>query len=297
MDPSLTASRIRAELRDCIRSIDVTTRADGLRTFTGTAFAGASLVGPPERVHGGFHAAIRLLAPLARVLGEDPLAGGPLALDLVLRRPLALESSIPFEGELAVTPDGFALTTRFDGTDRLKATARRLAPGEERIDLEAWRSALAEDLAVPQEYAFEARGTVPTRVGPRFVSMRLDAPFWAKETNELIRYLPPDGALDATFACVALDLVGACTVGYAIRAHAFTTHMSIVLVDCPPHDTPAWLLGSRRTVPVPDSTLPGLDVRGTRIPETRVDVLLGSDGLERAHAYGSIAIYPARPVP
>jgi hypothetical protein len=285
----IDARLIRAELASAFERFEETARTEDEVRFEGRLRAGPALLGPPGRVHGGLHPVLRLLAPLERLTGRAGTSRGPIALECALYRALPLEAPVPFEGTLERRGDGFRLFTRFAETERLDGWARSVDPAEAAIDPAPWREALAEDLAAPEEQTFMARGTVPMRIGTRLVSMTMDEAFFAPPDQELRRYRREDGALDAPFITVALDMLGACAAGFAWRTHLFTTRLDLVLVREPPRSAePLLVLGDRRSIgPRAGSTLPAVEVNGVSRGESEVPVILASAGVWRSSPTGS----------
>jgi hypothetical protein len=295
MDAAPAVAAIRADLASAYVRFEETARVDAGVHFEGSLFAGPALVGPPGRVHGGLHPILRLLEPLERLTGRRGSGEGPIALDLLLRRALPLETPIPFEGRLELD-EGFRLFTRFDGTERLDATARSVEPEKATIDAEPWRAALCEHLAQSDVTTFLARGTVPVHFGRRLASMKLDEAFFAPPDQELARYRRVDGTLDDAFMTVALDFIGACAAGFTWRSPLFTSRLELILVREPPKDAgPLYALADlERMGPRADSTLPGAEINGVLRAETDVPVLLATEGLEQVFAHGVVAVYPAK---
>jgi hypothetical protein len=295
MTPVPPAHAVRAELAEAIDRFEESARTETTVRFTGELFAGPALVGPPGRVHGGLHPVLRLAAPLERLTGRALSSHGPVVLECALYRAIPLETKLAFEGELEHTSSGFRLFTRVGGTERLDAWARSLAPEEAAIDLEPWREAMREDLTTAEMKTFLVRGSVPLRVGRRLVSMHVDDAFFALENQEIARYRREDGTFDTAFVTMALDVVGACTAGFAWNMHLFTTRLEVVLVREPSLDAgPLVVLGDLRGLrPRTGSTLPTVTIDGVERAETELPVVLARADLEEVFAHGVVTIYPA----
>lgn len=269
--------------------------SEGLR-IEGTVHAGPSLVGPPARLHGGLHSAVRLLLPLSRLIGAETVARTPLALDLIMRRAIGLGVDVPFEGRFHQGEEGaFLLSTRFDGSERLDGTCRSVPSVIDETARDRFRESLRDDLAVPEEAFIRARGSVPTRVGTRLVSMLLDADFFAVPGLDFAPYVRQDGALDAVFAAVALDVAAACVLGFAIKGRVFTTRFELRVHGAPHRDEgPYRILADRRSTEVEGSSIARVEVAGRSVGETRVEVLFADASLDRVFAHGFVSLVPVK---
>lgn len=287
---------VRADYARCLTHLEVTSDASGRRTFRGTIHAAPTLVGPPGRLHGGMHPAVRLLAPLERLEGRALLDGAPLALALRMRKAILLDTTVPFEGSIETSADGRKLLrTRFDGDDRLDGTLVTPAPGDSASALARFAALYDEDLRGPELERTRGHGSLDTRVGERLVSARLDAAFWSESGVDYGRYLGPRRTIDPVFTSVVLDVIGAYTLGVEVRTRLYTTRFEFVVHGTAKADDGVFLLlGDRATEDVADSTIAKVDVGGKLVGERQVSVILADERFERALGYGRVALVPLR---
>lgn len=277
----------RSALERAITSFTVTSED----AFEGEVLPDALLVGPPGRLHGGLHPAVRVFAPLER-LGVSKTK--PLHVSLSLRAAIPLGTATPFTGTLARRDDAFLFRSSFGTAGRLTAEAR-----SELVDAEGGLAAFREEhracLDVPERKTILARGSVPMRIGEKTVQVVMDEAFFEKP-SEVSAYRARDGAFDEASAGVVLDLLGAVAVAAVQKTSLFTTHLALDFhVRAIPRGTALLGLSSiARTEPDLTSGVKPVDVRGTLVPPTRVRVLLADAALETAFVSGIVTVVPVR---
>lgn len=286
MTPNVTPAAVREDLERAITRFARTSD----RTFEGEVLPGPALVGPKERVHGGLHPMLRVFLPLARL---DVPQTRAVHLELPLRASLPLGVTTPFAGELEVDGESLTLRTRFGTAGKLDAEATtRLGDADLARFVDEHRACLR----APERKTILARGSVPTRVGEQTVSLTMDPRFFEAERNEMNAYRTRDGGFDEAFAGVALDLVGAVTVGFQHVTHVFTTHLSLDFhVRSVPRGTPLVAIASvTRATPDAEIDIKPVEVRGVMVPATRVPVLLVDADLRTPIVSGHVTVVPVR---
>jgi hypothetical protein len=259
--------------------------------FEGVVTPAPELVGPPGRLNGGLHPALRVFAPLAR-LGFS--ATRPLNVSLSLRAAIPLEVATPFTGEAHDDARGFVFRSSFGLDGRLLASASSVLADPEG-GLGAFRDEHAVCTELPELKTILARGSVPMRIGQKTVQVSMDEAFFEKP-SEVGAYRTRDGAFDDASAGVVLDLLGAVAVAAVQKTSLFTTHLELDFhVRSIPRGTALLGLSSvARTEPDTTSGVKPVDVRGTLVPPTRVPVLLADASLETAFVSGFVTVVPVR---
>lgn len=280
----------RSSFRDALERTFSRFQRTSETTFDGEVHPTAPLVGPPGRLHGGLHPMVRLVEPsiLAGLPRETPLR-----LDLGLRAGIPLDATTAFDGELTRSGDDFDLVTRFGGDDRLVARASSRLGGFDLAEAhDEYRACTRE----PEVRNILARGTIPTRVGRKTVSLSMDSSFFAVPDNAMDGYRMRDGGFDEAFAGVALDLIGAVAVAIVHRTHLFTTHLEFdVHRRTIPRETTLVATASIvRAHPDPNSSVKPVEVRGELVPPTRVPVLLTDADFDELFVTGFVTVVPVR---
>ncbi len=279
----------------CLSSLELRRETADRTAFRGSILAPATLAGPPARLHGGLHAAVRLLLPLERLVG-DRAAETPVAMEVRMRRGIPLLEEVSIEGSIESSADGaIVLRTRVDGTDRLDAELRAPADDTSREVLARFRGLVDEDRRAGEPTTVRGNGNLEVSVGARLVSLRVDEAFASRSEIHHVRFFGPNQTVDPTFTSVALDVIGAYALGTTLETRLFTTHLSLTVGGSAPLTSGGFLvLGDRRPTEVPNSTIPKVEVRGEAVGEQRVEVLLADATLERAFGYGFVSLVPQR---
>ena len=289
-------ARVRNDLRAVIERVEVREASAGRVHLVGTSRFGTSLVGPPGRLHGGLHAYARIFPILAKVPGHDAATTFPCRIELDLYRPLPLDESVPFEATYSRDESGFVLDVRHADTVRLASRAHTATGVDPRL---AWfRDAYARSHAEAPEREIKAQGDVPMRMHRELVVMPMDRTMRTTGSPTFAKFADEDGRVDLAAMCVALDLVGAVTQGYAWTSRIFTARIDLVLErDAVPGDVDLVLLADRRSEPDLDCPLRPVSIPGGEAGPTKVRVLLADASFERAYAHGTFTIVPAKPRP
>lgn len=287
---------VRSDLARCLERFEVEQRSPESLAFRGSFRAPPSLAGPPSRLHGGLHPSVRLLLPLERLTSASFVRDSRLALDLSVRRSIALGADVRIEGTLTRDRDGSVrLSTRTDGTDRLDGELRTGVADESATVLERFRERIAADRADGESQILADAENMAFEVGRRLVTIRVDSSFGARGAVPLSRFLGEGRTVDPTFAGAALDVIGAYAVGMTLRSRLFTTHLALVLHGSASlDDTSFVLLGDRHGVDVEGSALEKVAIDGVRVGERRVEVLLADAALTKAYGHGFVSLVPVR---
>jgi hypothetical protein len=282
--PAFPTSDVPSVRRDLAGAIEDLQRHEDGR-LTGTARLGEALVGPPGRLHGGMHACVRLLSILDSITPR-PVERVRLQLDLL--QPIRLGVPCPFSGRYSDGED-WRLETRFLDDARLDAVATpAAAPPPEMM-------ARFSSLHKEDEPVFEimALDTVRVCIGSKLVSAAAASPEALDEGTGVGRFITPEGKADAAWICVVLDLIAAVVQGIAWRSHVLTVRMDLSIATRV-LDGPVLLLGDRQTRPDERVPLRPLNVGEEQRGARAVTVLLTDPGIEHAHAWGEISLYPSR---
>lgn len=266
---------------------------DAAGAFSGEAFFGAALAGPPGRLHGGLHAYARIVSVLRALRGQDALPSAfPLRCALRLERPLMLETVIPFMGTYREDSQGFTLTTRFTDSPKLDASAESTAPLGE-ADALPFREVLARCVNEPSRTLI-IRDSFPVTAHPSACVMTLDEAFLSRPGNELRAALPLDDTLDAAFACIALDWMGAIGMGVRWQARLYTTNLRLQLdVERLPRTEPLLVVvDCTRPEVDAEQTLEPVVLRGEPVRATSLPVALLSADHQRIYAAGRVTMLP-----
>ncbi len=288
-------SETRLALTRCLSPLETVRVSDERTLLRGTIEAGAMLAGPPGRLHGGLHPAVRLLLPHERLVGPRPSGASSVRLELGVRRGITLAGPVPIEGRLEVAPDGSALlATRVDGTERLDGTLATV-DDDGAIEALAHFAPLLDAYRAAPKRTIVGHGNLRVEVGERLVTLAI-TPEWVRDTSvDLVRFLGRGGRVDPVFACVALDVIGAYAQGMNLDTRLYTTHLSLVVGgEAEVRGEGCWLLGDRQGSDVEASTIAPVDVRGRWVGEQRISVLLADASLRRAYGYGTVTLVPIR---
>lgn len=285
-------ARIRADLDAMVESLDSVPAPDGALLVSGRMRFGTSLVGPPGRLHGGLHAYARTLAVLDRIPAHDPRTTYPVRLDLALYRPLPLDESVDFHARYARDERGYELVCDHAEREKLRAIAtpaRDVDPG-----LAWFRSAYERVRSRPPLHTITAHRDVPVAVHDELLAVEL-TPAVRGGSPSLARFVGDDGVLGAPVVCVALDLLGAVTQGYAWQSRIFTARIDLVLTAASfASERPLLALSDRRSEPDAEARVRPAALRdGTLVPPTKVRVLLTDETVSEALAYGTLTLVAA----
>jgi hypothetical protein len=233
------------------------------------------------------------MSVLRALRGTDGLAAAfPLSCELRIERPLMLETPTPFTGTYQADASGFRLTTRFTDSPKLDARAASTAPLTD-ADVAPFREVLARCATEPSR-TLMIRDSFPVTAHASGCVMTLDDAFFARPGNELLAALPLDGSIDAAFACIALDWMGAIGMGVLWQARLYTTHLRLRLnADVLPRDQPLVVVADCTRPEVdPEQTLDPIVLRGEEVRATSLPVaLMAADG-SRAYATGRVTLVP-----
>jgi hypothetical protein len=288
-------SPIRDALRDLIVEFHERPGEDGSVEVSGVMRFGAALEGPPGRLHGGLHAYVRTFPILGRLSAHLGGRTYPCALDVHIRRPLVLETLIPFEASYRADERGWELTTRFDESDRLVATARSLP---EAGMLEASELARLKSLyaTAVRDESFRLHG-VKVDLAPELVLVDSREPLHAEPASHFNAMTEPGGVIGPPLISTQLDAVGAIGQATRMRHPHFTTRIELVFADAlVPERTDVIFLADRTTLEENlDSEMPKVEIRGERWGTARVRVALVDASFERAYATGLVTVHPVDP--
>jgi len=288
-------SRIREALRDPLLELRETPTADGAH-LEGAMRFGAALEGPPGRLHGGFHAFVRTFPILDRVEAHAAERTFPCSLDVQIRRPLLLETPVPFEARYVRTPDGFELETRFDRSDRLLATLRSRPAGPLLSPAELARLRALYEASQPFEESFRLMG-VNVQLAPGLVCVDSGDPLHREATSHFGALLEPSGEIGPVLMATQLDAVGAIAQGTRMRHPHFTKRIELSFAEPrAPIDTPVYFLADRTTLEEDvDSETPKVEIQGKLWGTTCIRVALVDARFERAYAIGRVTVHPVDP--
>jgi len=287
---------IQAALDQLFVSFDEVEEGPGRARAAGAVRLGKALEGPPGRLHGGLHMLVRTLPVLARLRAHDDARTFPCTLDVDILKALPLEEEIAFEARYECDADGYRLTTRFDGTDRLLAHAHGIAPGERfgAAEKERWRRVY--DQARHSTDGFEMFG-VRIHLAPEMAWVELQDPRRTAPESQAAGLSDEDGGLGAGFYCTHLDMVGAVARGTFLRHPHFTKHVELTVeIERVPPDEPILVLADRTTMwEDPDSTTAAVELNGVPHGTWVVPVALFDRAFERVYAHGTVTVHPVDP--
>lgn len=289
------ASPTRKDLAACFVEFATSPLADGRIGVRGTLLPAASLKGPPNRLHGGLHAAVRLILPYARVAGGE--AAEAVRVSLRMRRSIPLLEQATLDG--TYDPETGTLDTRVDGSDRLAGTLRAGPPADTSEVMARFSRLLAEDRADGPPDRVQGQGDLAVDTSRQLVTLPLDAESLLAQRVVLHRFLDKGLVADPVFTAVVLDVLGAYALGMNLDCRLFTTHLELALLGSASlFDGPLLALGSRHAAPVVGSTLDPVTLDDGRvIGEQRVEVLLTRADFSSAIGHGFVSLVPVRPPP
>ncbi|MFW2386863.1 MAG: hypothetical protein ACN4G0_00895 [Polyangiales bacterium] len=279
-----------------IVEFDESPHAGGEVHAKGLMRLGAALEGPPGRLHGGHHAFVRTLPIVQRMTAHEHARTFPCAVDVSMQRGLELEEAIPFEATYRSEGQGWALSTRFKGTDRLVAHAESI-PDEPLLDaaeLEHWRALY--QASSPSDNSFEMFG-FPIFLAEKLVWLESRDPLRTLPDSQHAALVEPDGNLGPVFVSTQLDAVGATARGALMRHPHFTKHIEIrFATDRIPAETHLLCLADRTRIREDDesSTAP-VEIKGQAYGTADVPVALVDAAFERVYATGTITVHPVDP--
>jgi len=287
---------IQAALDQLFVTFDEVEEGSGKSRATGSVRLGKAFEGPPGRLHGGLHMLVRTLPVLARLRAHDPARTFPCTLDVDILKALPLEQEIPFEARYTSDADGYRLTTRFDGTDRLLAHAHGIEPAERFDAAERARWKAVYEAARHHTDGFELLG-VPIHLAPEMVWVEVENPRGTRPESQMAGIAEEDGSLGPPFFCTSLDMVGAVARGTYLRHPHFTKHMELTIeVESVPPDEPVLALADRTTMREdPESTTAKVELQGTLYGTYVVPVALFDCSFSRVYAHGTVTVHPVDP--
>lgn len=278
-----------------LETLTQTERDDGL-DLAGTMRFPAALVGPPGRVHGGFHPLVRTLPILGRVRGESA-PPSRVFIDATLQKALPLDESVAFTGRYVANGDSYELTTRFLDSDRLIAKAHEPRGGE---------LASVDDLARFRELFERAHReeTRPLRVigvsyrlSESAVILDLREPNAVADDSHLRKCIDADGAIGLSALATQLDAVGATAQGARMRHPHFTKHLSLAFDTTDLESgTPLVMIGDRTTLyDDVESDTPKVDIGGNLYGTVRAEVIACDASFTRCFGHGYVWSHPVDP--
>jgi hypothetical protein len=286
--------------RDALDNLMVTCAedagADGAVALHGQMRFGKALEGPPGRLHGGYHAHVRTLPILARCGPHDPAQTFPCALDVDIRQALALEQDVPFDARYTRSESGWELRTRFNGSDRLRATVRSLPAGPllSPAELEHYRALY--EASLPAEGQFKMFG-VTVQLGAQVVFVEGRDPLRTQPGSQLADLCDAQGAFGPALIAAQLDAVGAVAQGTRMRHPHFTKRIELAYAAAKvPADTGFVFVADRSSI-VEDtaSTTKPVDIKGQTWGTVRVRVALFDGAFTHAFAVGHVTVHPVDP--
>lgn len=285
---------IHEALGRVVVAYDEVSNADRAIHARGVSRFDSALVGPPGRLHGGYHVIVRTLSILDRVSAHDSTRTFPCEVDVTMLRAIALEQSVPFEAIYTADDRGWSLTTRFDGTDRLCARVRSSTDATlaDATDFGRWRELF--ERAAPSEEAFKMFG-VSIRVAPDLIWVEAHEP--PTEPGQHASLLDADGSFGPAFIATQLDSVGAVARGAIMRHPHFTKHIALRFGVGSIAPGTRLLCVADRTAMVEDETsdTAPVDIGGRLYGTVRVPVALVDAGFTTAYATGAITVHPVDP--
>lgn len=277
-----------------LETLTSTPREGGL-DLEGTMRFPAALVGPPGRVHGGFHPLVRTLPILARVRGESE-PPSRVFIDASLQKALPLDESVAFTGRY-VGGEDYTLTTRFLDSDRLIATARPPRAGElpSGAALDRFRE-LFERAHREETRPLRVIG-VSYRLSESAVILDLRDPDAIADDSHLRKCIDRDGAVGVSALSTQLDAVGATAQGARMRHPHFTKHIALAFdtTELAP-GTPLVMIGDRTTLfEDPESDTPKVEIGGALYGTVRAEVIACDASFTRCFAHGHVWSHPVDP--
>jgi hypothetical protein len=287
---------IHDALSRLIIEFDEANESEGEIRAHGVMRLGAALEGPPGRLHGGHHAVVRTLAVVERVTAHENARTFPCSVDVTLQKSLLLEEAIPFEATYRAKEDSWALTTRFEGTDRLVAHAHSIpdVPLMDAAELAHWRALYAE--ISPEDETFDMFG-FPVHLSPKLVWVESRDPLRTLPESQHAALVEPGGTLGPAFVSTQLDAVGATARGSLMRHPHLTKHIEIQFASR--HisaETHLLCLADRtRLEQDPTSESEPVEVHGELYATARVPVALVDAAFEQVFATGTVTVHPVDP--
>lgn len=247
----------------------------GAHALSGVMRFGKALEGPPGRLHGGFHAHVRTLPILDRVSSHESARSFPCALDVDIRQALSLEQDVLFDAQYQSTADGWSLTTRFDGSDRLQATLRSLPrePLLTRDELAHYKALYEQSL--PPESQFRMFG-VSVSLGAKLIFVQGQDPRATTPGSQLADLTDEHGAFGPALIAAQLDAVGAVAQGTRMRHPHFTKRIELAYAAASiPAETEFVFFSDRTSIEEnTGSTTREVEINGRRWGTARIRVAL-----------------------
>lgn len=290
-------TRISSALDSVVERVEVVFNGSGTQRVTGSMRFDPVLVGPPGRLHGGLHAFTRTLALLdwLEIQGVEQLL--PIRLDLGLYRKLPLDESVAFSATYTKLGDEYSFSSDFAERGKLHAVAGRGSSADSRLGwfADAYRRTRGE---TPVQ-TIPAQRDIPMHFFEDVVVVSLDRAMRDGGSPSFARYVRPDGSLDAMSMCIALDLLGAVTMGFAWKSWSFTARIDLTFESLVvPAGVDVIMMADRRTEPDPEALVrPAPIGNGTEVGATKVRVLLAEPSFDRAIAHGTITLVPTPGMP
>ncbi len=269
---------------------------DGGCALTGAMRFAKALEGPPGRLHGGYHAHVRTLPIVSRCSAHDPARTFPCALDVDIRQALPLEQDVPFDATYHSTEAGWELRTRFDGSERLRATLRSLPSGPLLTEDELARYRSLHAASHPPDSTFKMFG-VSVQLGAQLVMVAGQDPRRTQPGSQLADLTDDDGSFGPALIAAQLDAVGAVAQGTRMRHPHFTKRIELSYAQASvPKETAFVFVSDRTTIEVDThSTTPSVEIKGQRWGTVRVRVALLDARFEHAFAVGHVTVHPVDP--
>jgi hypothetical protein len=181
-----------------------------------------------------------------------------------IRQALPLEQDVPFDATYRSTVDGWSLTTRFDGSERLRATLRSLPqqPLLTQDELAHYRA--LHDASLPPESQFKMFG-VSVSLGAKLVFVQGQDPRRTAPGSQLADLTDEHGAFGPALIAAQLDAVGAVAQGTRMRHPHFTKRIELAYATASvPAETEFVFLSDRTTIEEnTDSTTREVEINGT----------------------------------
>ncbi len=275
---------------------DLTVETDGeTKRFRAEFFLDPRLVGPPGRLHGGFHPLVRTLPVLRELLPDADLER--VSIDASLLKGLKLEEAFTLEGTLRGGADDFVLDTRVGEGDRLHARATPVTGGSlnEGLDLASLKTRYEATLAL---------GLTPSAIigahyliAPELVIFDFADASAENPDAHVSRCRDARGRRGIAALSTQLDAVGATARGALMRSPHFTTHFHVSFdIGAMTADERPIVIADRAAVEeLPDSGIPAVELKGTFYGSARAPAYAISRDFSRVWARAWVSVHPVDP--
>lgn len=282
-------------LNRVIVQYDESPEPEGARV-RGTMRFGAELEGPPKRLHGGHHTYVRTLPILSRLAAHQGQPTYPCAIDVVVQRSLPLDEDVPFDASYTVGEHGWRLETRFQDTERLRATVRQLPdePLMTAAERERWKALYAQ--STPSDGSFKLFGAT-IHIARDMVYLESDRPRQTAPDSQIVRLLDDGGHYGPAFMATQMDAIGASGRGTVMRHPHFTKRFELNIAQGRiPGDTHVLCLADRTSI-VEDtaSGTSAVEIKGEMWGTAVVPVALFDSAFEHVYATGRVTVHPVDP--